>query len=198
MRLGFPDVETAEKMLYEAEKINPGLWISHSRNVGKASRLIALSIPGMNADEAEALGILHDIGRVRADKGTKHVLDGFNICMCHDWPVAARICMTHSFVLQDGNTDIAKWYGTKEDFQFLCDYIKKTEYDDYDRIIQLCDSLATGKGFCTLEKRFVDTTFRYGFNDWTIQRWEKIIELKNYFESKTGREIYELLPELQL
>lgn len=35
-------------------------------------------------------------------------------------------------------------------------FVKNAVYDDYDRLVQLCDSLALPSGFCLLEKRFVD------------------------------------------
>ena len=35
-------------------------------------------------------------------------------------------------------------------------FVKNAVYDDYDRLVQLCDALALPSGFCLLEKRFVD------------------------------------------
>jgi len=45
-----------------------------------------------------------------------------------------------------------------------------------------------------LEKRFVDVALRYGTHPATVPRWKKILEIKEYFENKTGGSIYELLP----
>ena len=67
-------------------------------------------------------------------------------------------------------------------------------YDDYDRLVQLFDSLALPTGFCILEKRFVDVTIRYGVHPATIDRWKKTIEIKEAFEKKIGCMVYELLP----
>lgn len=44
------------------------------------------------------------------------------------------------------------------------------------------------------EKRFVDVTIRYGVHPATIDRWKKILEIKEYFEKKMGCSIYEALP----
>ena len=66
--------------------------------------------------------------------------------------------------------------------------------NDYDRLVQLCDALALPTGFCLLEKRFVDVTIRYVFNPSTIDRWKKILEIKDLFEKKIGCSIYDLLP----
>lgn len=44
--------------------------------------------------------------------------------------------------------------------------------DDYDKLIQICDALATDYGFDILEKRFVDVTRRYGIMETHIKGWE--------------------------
>lgn len=76
------------------------------------------------------------------------------------------------------------------------DFIKTAEYDDYDRLVQLCDALALPSGFCILEKRFVDVAIRYGIHPATIDRWKKTLEIKTYFEDKIGCSIYSLLPNV--
>ena len=47
---------------------------------------------------------------------------------------------------------------------------KGWDEDDYDRLIQICDALATDYGFVILEKRFVDVTRRYGIME-TYSNW---------------------------
>ena len=95
------------------------------------------------------------------------------------------------------DTDIGRKDITPEQYAFLRDYLAGTEYDDYDRLIILCDSLAMAEGFCILEKRLVDTTRRYGAFPFTVERWNHIFEIKAYFEKKIGRSIYELLPGIE-
>ncbi len=73
-------------------------------------------------------------------------------------------------------------------------FVANAVYDDYDRLVQLCDALAMPTGFCLLEKRFVDVTIRYGVHPATINRWKKILEIKDLFEKQIGRSIYTLLP----
>ena len=63
-----------------------------------------------------------------------------------------------------------------------------------DILVQLCDALAMPTGFCLLEKRFVDVTIRYGVHTATIDRWKKILEIKEQFENQIGCSIYSLLP----
>ena len=43
-------------------------------------------------------------------------------------------------------------------------------------------------------EKFVDVTIRYGVHPATIDRWKKILEIKEYFQGKMGCSIYEVLP----
>ena len=71
------------------------------------------------------------------------------------------------------------------------------EYDDYDKLIIFCDALADAKGFCILEKRFVDTARRYGFYPFSLDRWNNTYKFKEYFEECMGKSIYTVLPEIE-
>ena len=64
------------------------------------------------------------------------------------------------------------------------------EYDDYDRLIQLCDSLAGSEGVLDIEERMGDVKRRYGA--YPREKWDANIALKECFEKKTGNDIYEL------
>ena len=110
------------------------------------------------------------------------------------WEKAAQICISHAFMIQDIRTSIGEFDITDEEYRFMDDFIKNAVYDDYDRLVQLCDSLALPTGFCLLEKRFVDVTIRYGVSEFTTARWKKILEIKALFEKKIKRSIYEALP----
>ena len=168
------DCIIAEFELKKAEKSNPGLWAAHSRFVALACRNIALHCADLSPDDAYCLGLLHDIGRYAGVSSEKHLIDGYRFCMNHlGWEKAAQICISHAFMIQ---------------------FIKNAVYDDYDRLVQLCDALALPTGFCLLEKRFVDVAIRYGTHAATIDRWKKVLEIKLMFEKKTGCSIYDLLP----
>jgi hypothetical protein len=77
------------------------------------------------------------------------------------------------------------------------EYLDSIEYDDYDRLIQLCDYLADPWGFCILEKRMVDVTLRRGFNEFTLDKWRAAFKLLKYFEDKMGEKLYPLLPGIE-
>ena len=64
------------------------------------------------------------------------------------------------------------YQGIENVWEAIKAYIMDCEPDCYDRLIQLCDSLATDYGFVILEKRFVDVTRRYGIMEDYIKGWE--------------------------
>jgi hypothetical protein len=124
----------------------------------------------------------------------RHVLDGYEFLSQQGFIGAARICMTHSYPIRSLPHGASPWDGSEQEWQIVADYLAGIEYDDYDRLIQLCDALALPGGYCLLEKRLLDVTLRYGCDARTIERWRAFFELKTYFESKIGGSIYRLLP----
>ena len=136
----------------------------------------------------------HDIGRYAGVSSEKHLIDGYRYCMERGWEKAAQICISHAFMIQDIHTSIGKFDVSEEDYLFMKEFVATAVYDDYDRLVQLCDSLALPTGFCLLEKRFVDVTIRYGVHPATIDRWKKTFDIKASFEEQTGCSIYTLLP----
>lgn len=187
-------IQTAESALKEAALLNPGVWEQHSRYVAKACRNIAQRCEDLSADMAYSFGLLHDIGRYAGVTSEKHLLDGYRYCMKRGWEKAAQICISHAFMIQDINTSIGTFDVSEDEYLFMKEFVEHAVYDDYDRLVQLCDALALPTGFCFLEKRFVDVTIRYGLQPATIDRWKKTLELKDYFENKIGCSIYTLLP----
>ncbi len=193
----FPEPKYADAELELAGRMNPGPWTAHSRHVAEAAQRIAGACGELDQEKAYVCGLLHDIGRRNGVSALRHAVDGYDYLMGRGWDEPARICLTHSFPIRDVEADIGRKDITPEQYAFLRDYLAGTEYDDYDRLIILCDSLATAEGFCILEKRWVDTTRRYGVFPFTVERWNRTSEIKAYFEQKTGRSIYELLPGIE-
>ena len=188
---------TVNEALYElklAEELNPGPWARHSVNVGIAARNIAEKVTGLNPEKAYIVGLLHDIGRrVGIVDIPTHVYEGYRYCMGKGWDEAARICMTHSYLrMQDE-------FGHEPDSEqekAIKAYIMNCRADDYDRLIQLCDSLAVDYGFVILEKRFVDVTRRYGIMEGYIKGWDIAFSIKESFEKEMGCSIYDVLPDV--
>lgn len=188
--------ETAEKSLKEACISNPGPWEAHSRYVAMACENIAKKCPNLNAEDAYIYGLLHDIGRYAGVTSERHLLDGYRYCMERGWEKAAQICISHAFMIQDIESSIGVFDMSQEDKDFMDNFIKKAQYDDYDKLVQLCDALALPTGFCLLEKRFVDVALRYGMHPFTIQRWKVVLDIKAYFEHIMGCSIYDVLPNV--
>ena len=185
---------TAENALVWAERQNPGKWAAHSRFAALACKNIASRCEGMSAELAYCFGLLHDIGRYAGVSSERHLIDGYRFCIERGWEKAAQICISHAFMIQDIRSSIGTFDVTETDFRFLENFVKNAVYDDYGRLVQLCDALALPTGFCILEKRFVDVTIRYGVHPYTVDRWKKVLEIKADFEGKINGSIYDLLP----
>lgn len=196
MKNGFPTIEKAEELFRKAQEKHGGDYALHSENVAKACGAIARNA-GMNVDEAYVLGLLHDIGRCEGWTGERHGLDGYRILHQNGYDIAARICITHGFIIKDIESRIGPWDLSDEETEWLRNYLSGLSYDDYDRLVQLCDALADKNGFCILEKRFVDVTIRYGIHPYTIERWKRTLELKDYFSKQCGVSVYRLLPDIE-
>ena len=69
--------------------------------------------------------------------------------------------------------------------------LEGAEYDDYDRLIQLCDALAGSEGIPDVEERMADVKRRYG--NYPQAQWDKNLELLGYFSKKAGKNVYALL-----
>lgn len=179
----------------EAATRNPGVgWVQHSRVVAEAAARIAAAHPALDPDRARVFGLLHDIGRRAGFTHNRHMIDGYYYLSELGHHAAARICLTHSFPVPDIDFCVGRWDTTPEEFTFLRDYLRGIEYDEYDRLLQLCDALALPAGFCLLEQRLVDVAIRHGINDTTVPRWQALFDLKRHFDRATGASIYALLP----
>lgn len=189
-----PDIKTAEKELEEAGRMNPGPWTKHSVNVGIAARNIAEKVAGLDGEKAYVLGLLHDIGRRVGIVGIpKHVYEGYRYTLGKGWDEVAKVCMTHSYPLMG-----EEFTGDEpsEEEKAIRAYISQCQCDEYDGLIQLCDSLAVDYGFCILEKRFVDVARRYGIWENSVDRWNRTFAIKEGFEARMGCSIYEVLPDI--
>lgn len=187
---GYPTREKAEALLNEAESCNPGPWGNHSRITALCAGIIA-GAAGMDSEKAYVLGLLHDIGRKFGVKHLAHVLDGYIYMTELGYPGVARICLTHSFCKPDIHVYIGNFDIPEEEQKSLQALLSSLEFDDYDRLIQLCDCLAGSEGVMDMEARMLDVKRRYGF--YRQDKWDTNLWLKSYFEAKTGKNIYELV-----
>ncbi|MBE5801014.1 MAG: HD domain-containing protein [Clostridiales bacterium] len=186
-----PTKEEAQRLLGEAEACNPGPWGNHSRVAAHCARAIASRSPGMDGEKAYVLGLLHDIGRKFGVRHLGHVSDGYSYMLSLGYDEAARICLTHSF--NNGRLEeyIGKQDVSEEERRLIVDGLASIEMDDYDRLIQLCDSLAGAEGVLDMEARMGDVKARYGM--YPQAKWDKNIQLKAYFEEKMGMDLYQVV-----
>ena len=189
-------IEQAQRELQIAVRNNPGPWEQHSESTAQNARLIAQKVPGMDPEKAYIMGLLHDIGRRAGVTGMLHLIDGYEYMMTLDEPELAVICLTHSFAAKNVEYFEGKHDCTSEQKQFIKDFLETHEYDDYDKLIQLCDAVSLPNGACIAEKRFVDVALRYGVQAYTTQRWRAYLSLKKYFDTLCGCDIYTLLPNV--
>lgn len=185
------DRKKAEELLLEAEQLNGGAWINHSRNVACLAEKIAEKA-GMDSEKAYVLGLLHDIGRRNGTMQARHALEGYHFLNQIGFEEGARICLTHTFQYQDVEGIYDTWDCSSEEKQFIADYLKGITYDEYDKLIQLCDALSLANGYCYAEKKMVSSVMKFGFKDTTIHKWKVILELKEYFDCKIDGDVYSL------
>lgn len=171
-------------------------WIDHCICVGDTAAIIAKEL-GMDEDKVRAMGYVHDIGkRYGYSAKIHHSVTGYEYLLEQGIDEEfACVCLTHSFL---DNTVVCEAAGVlnenMEKFDFLCDYVGSHEYDDYDRLINLCDLMCTRR-MVGIEKRIVDLLLRYGVFPNTVNNLKATLKLKNYFDDLLGYNLYKLFPE---
>ncbi len=188
-----PKREEAEKLLEEAEMCNPGPWGNHSRVAAHCAEKIALKC-NLDANKAYILGLLHDIGRKFGIRHLGHVSDGYSYMNALGYDEVAKICLTHSF----NNKTIDEYCGnqdtTEKELNLIQNVLRDTTYDEYDKLIQLCDSVAGSTGVLDIVERMLDVKNRYG--SYSKSKWDSNLNLKSYFENKMGQDLYTVVDKI--
>ena len=65
----------------------------------------------------------------------------------------ARICLTHSFNIQTIDAYVGNFDTTEEELKMMQDTLNIGVMEEYDKLIQLCDSLAGPDGVLDIEER---------------------------------------------
>ncbi|MDE6203726.1 MAG: HD domain-containing protein [Lachnospiraceae bacterium] len=183
-----PTRKEAEKLLTEAEKCNQGAWGNHSRVAAHCAEKIAQECGDLDPDKAYILGLLHDIGRKFGVRHLGHVSDGYLYMTSLGYDEAAKICLTHSFNTGTIDAYIGTFDTTAEELKVIQDALKTVIMDEYDKLIQLCDSIAGPEGVLEIEERMRDVKERYG--SYPQEKWDNNLKLKKHFEEKMGKDIY--------
>ncbi len=187
--------EEALKLLEEAEKLNPGRWVEHSKKVGEASRRIAEKL-NLDTEKAKTLGYIHDIGK-RNGQGTHHVIGGYKFLREKGYDDEyANICLIHSYLNNDINCTAGGVPNPDSDgYEFRKEFVKKHEYTIYEKIINLCDLMCTNE-FMTLEQRLIEIMTRRGVDSNTVYHITEAIKLKKEIDGLLKCNVYSLFPEI--
>lgn len=183
-----PTREEAMALVRDGLSCNPGAWGRHCLTAAHCAEKIANACGDMDAEKAYILGLLHDIGRKFGVRHLGHVSDGYTYMKSLGYDEAAKICLTHSFNAQTVDEYIGNFDVSEKELTLIKTELAKVIYDEYDWLIQLCDSLAGAEGVLDIEARMNDVKKRYG--SYPQKKWDSNIHLMHYFEAKMGQNIY--------
>lgn len=198
----FPDMTTAISVWQES-LAGVNAWqtpqsareyIAHTVGIAEAAAEIA-SHCGLDVTKAYVLGLLHDYGKMQNENqtGYAHFMFGYDRMNVDGWTDAARICLTHSFPDPDFHLEDYASYPS-EDVKKAKQLISQLQYDDYDRLIQLCDILFEGTTKTSYRRRIEFIRQRYNLSpSQTAVLERKNAENKAYFDAKCSCDIYDLL-----
>ena len=163
----YPTRDEAERLVKEAEALNPGPWGNHCRTAAHCAEAIA-ERSGMNTEKA--------------------YVHGYTYMMSLGYDEVAKICLTHSFNDKDFMKYVGNFDTTEEETELIRSKLEEVELDDYDRLIQLCDAISGAEGVMDIIDRMSDVKRRYGAYD--PGKWNTNLGLKEYFERKMGMDLY--------
>lgn len=201
--IAFPDKQAAQKMFEDVVSLRNNsncpfvdnqehTFRKHCHGVALAAEKIAKAA-SLNQNKAYVFGLLHDAGRILDEKTNNvyHSYTGYKYLNKLGYPEIARISLTHSFY---GKVIDESLYTKTPDIQECKKLLSNIEYDDYDRLIQLCDQMNNLGEFCTIEERFADVFRRYGRPPEKQVPYIQIVNtIKADFDTRAGQDVYKLL-----
>ena len=190
-----PTREEAMALIRDGLSNNPGPWGKHSLTAAHCAEKIAAACGDMDAEKAYVLGLLHDIGRKFGVRHLGHVSDGYAYMMCLGYDEAAKICLTHSFNNHTVDEYIGKLDVSEEEMEMIKTELARTVYDDYDRLIQLCDGICLPDRVTLMDTRLIDVAMRHGVTDIMVRNWRAFYAVKQHFDTLCGGSVYALFRE---
>jgi len=199
----YPNIETAlniwqEGIEYRSSTTNfltHDEYVFHTKGVAESAKIIAVNTMYLNPEKAYVLGLLHDYGKKYDERKSKifHVKAGYEEMLKMGYDDVAKICLTHSFPNKNfDDKDYSSYLPEWLDWSHK--KLKSVEYDDYDRLIQLCDMFFEGLNKVSFEKRFLGIRNRYNLKPEQTANMEKFALLnKEYFSDLCKEDVYKLL-----
>lgn len=178
-----------------------GTWYkfhNHVYGVGYLAQKMADVLENVDSDKAWILGVMHDAGKIHERFERRfHGLIGYDFFKDRDFDIA-RISLTHSFHfnrIPPYEKVERMFFGEKDDYEFVKDFLEQHSANEYDKLIQMCDSLANCSGFVTLEQRGEEFAQRYKM---PVPGYmlKGAYQLKDYFDKRLGRNVYSFYEEL--
>ena len=174
-----PTRDEAKALLRAGARTNPGLWTAHSACVAHCARVIA-EAAGLDGEKAYILGLLHDIGKSERVCALYHVWLGWRQMNELGYGEAARICLTHSFQVQD----LDSFMGQRD--------VTDAQYAQLERELAAVQYAVGDVRPVVIEQRLVDVALRRGLAPRTVDKWRAVLELKKQFDKACGQDIYRL------
>lgn len=166
-------------------------WKNHSYLVANAAYCIAKAC-NMDVERAYILGLFHDVGRSVGNIQARHIIEGYKFMKDIDSHVA-RICLTHTFQYKNIDAIYDNWDCSDVDKNFIKKYLDKIEYNDWDLLIQFCDSISLVNNYCTVEKKIISSIKKNGYKPILQNKIDSILKLKEYFDDLCKTDVYSLL-----
>ncbi len=178
-----------------------GTWYkfhNHVYGVGYLAQKMADVLGYIDPEKAWILGVMHDAGKIHEQLEQRfHGLIGYEFFKDKDDEIAI-ISLTHTFHFNriPPYEKVEKmFFGRREDYNFVADFLAQHPANEYDKLIQMCDSLANCSGFVTLEQREEEFSQR---NNMSVPDYmaSGANLLKDFFDKRLGRDVYSFYEEI--
>lgn len=143
-------------VVVQGSNINSSAWISHSLYEGILSSNLAEML-NLNSEFAFTYGLLHDYGR-KYSHDIMHVVKGFEHLVDMGLYNESKATLTHSFINGGRfNNNENAIDDSKDD---VSEILENRYYNDYDRILNIADLMATSYGIVSPQERINDIASR--------------------------------------
>ncbi len=169
-------------------------YIFHTTGVAEAAYKIAQKC-NLDPQKAYILGLLHDYGKIQNEKhtGKAHFIVGYDKMNKEGFSDVANVCLSHSFPSKDFSFSDYTSYNIN-DLKKAKKILSEREYDDYDRLIQLCDMFFEGMNRVSYQERIDGICKRYNITKEQTKDLDYGAQInKEYFDNLCCCDIYDIL-----